>query len=203
MKVFDLDGTLLFGNSSFRFFFYLIRTGRLPRRSVFSAIRFWCLFKTRLISLRELHSKVFQVFLKGKPQSLFLDAVEPFLDRFLHSMLDQRVLAFAKEGRSFLLSSSPSFLVGSIARRIGVSEWKGSEYSVDKDKNFCDISCLIDGSKKLCVIQELRVCPEEVAAYSDSDDDLPLLEWAGKPFAIKPNRRLRAAAGKRGWPIFD
>ena len=116
--------------------------------------------------------------------------MEPFLDR-------------ARDSRIILLSNSPQFLVGRIAHRLRIEEWRGSEYLVDKEKNFCDISSLMDGPEKLRLIKALQVRPEEASAYSDSDDDLPLLEWVGNPFAVKPNRRLRKAATLRGWPIIE
>jgi len=37
--------------------------------------------------------------------------------------------------------------------------------------------------------------------YSDSDEDLPLLEAVGHPRPLNPNRKLAAAASRRGWPV--
>jgi putative phosphoserine phosphatase/1-acylglycerol-3-phosphate O-acyltransferase len=37
--------------------------------------------------------------------------------------------------------------------------------------------------------------------YTDSDEDLPLLEAVGKPRPTNPNRRLREIATARGWPL--
>ena len=39
--------------------------------------------------------------------------------------------------------------------------------------------------------------------YSDSTNDLPLLERANEPVATNPDRRLRAIAAQRGWRILD
>ncbi len=38
-------------------------------------------------------------------------------------------------------------------------------------------------------------------AYADSISDLPMLEAVGNPVAVNPDRRLEAAAEKRGWRI--
>jgi fatty acyl-CoA reductase len=38
-------------------------------------------------------------------------------------------------------------------------------------------------------------------AYADSISDLPMLEAVGNPVAVNPDRRLSAAAGKRGWKV--
>ncbi|MEN9844847.1 MAG: hypothetical protein RLZZ612_2676 [Pseudomonadota bacterium] len=39
--------------------------------------------------------------------------------------------------------------------------------------------------------------------YSDSINDLPLLEHVSHPVATQPDDRLRAIATERGWPILD
>lgn len=43
----------------------------------------------------------------------------------------------------------------------------------------------------------------ETTFYSDSTNDLPLLERADHPIATNPDDRLRAIAGQRGWRILD
>ncbi len=37
--------------------------------------------------------------------------------------------------------------------------------------------------------------------YSDSHDDLPLLEAVGHPVAVNPSRKLARIAAARGWPV--
>jgi len=43
----------------------------------------------------------------------------------------------------------------------------------------------------------------EITFYSDSTNDLPLLERADHPVATNPDERLRAIAVQRGWRILD
>ena len=40
-------------------------------------------------------------------------------------------------------------------------------------------------------------------AYSDSANDLPMLSLVGHPNAVNPDRRLRAEAERRGWPVHE
>lgn len=42
-----------------------------------------------------------------------------------------------------------------------------------------------------------------VRFYSDSTNDLPLLEACDEPVATNPDPRLRAIAAERGWPVLD
>ena len=39
--------------------------------------------------------------------------------------------------------------------------------------------------------------------YSDSDEDIQLLEFVGRPRPLNPNKRLRRIASGRGWPVQD
>ena len=43
----------------------------------------------------------------------------------------------------------------------------------------------------------------ELTFYSDSMNDLPLLERAAHPVATNPDARLRALAAARGWRVLD
>ena len=42
---------------------------------------------------------------------------------------------------------------------------------------------------------------DRITFYSDSINDLPLLEWATHPVATNPGAKLEAVAAERGWPI--
>ncbi|MFN0184680.1 MAG: HAD family hydrolase [Aquabacterium sp.] len=42
---------------------------------------------------------------------------------------------------------------------------------------------------------------EHIWCYSDSPNDLPLMEWSSRPVATNPNAALAEAARQRGWPI--
>lgn len=42
---------------------------------------------------------------------------------------------------------------------------------------------------------------ERITVYSDSENDLPLLEWATHPVATNPGAGLLSVAQSRGWPI--
>jgi len=42
---------------------------------------------------------------------------------------------------------------------------------------------------------------DRITVYSDSTNDLPLLEWATHPVATNPGPALAAIASDRGWPV--
>jgi phosphoserine phosphatase len=44
---------------------------------------------------------------------------------------------------------------------------------------------------------------DRVTVYSDSTNDLPLLEWCTHPVATNPGPALAAIAADRGWPVLN
>ncbi|AWN15901.1 Phosphoserine phosphatase [Salinisphaera sp. LB1] len=49
----------------------------------------------------------------------------------------------------------------------------------------------------------LSIQPEHVTFYSDSHNDLPLMRWADRAVAVDPDERLAAAAHEAGWPVIS
>ena len=46
-----------------------------------------------------------------------------------------------------------------------------------------------------------RLTPSETWFYSDSHNDLPLLERVDHPTAVNPDEVLTGVARERGWPV--
>lgn len=202
--IFDLDRTLVRKNSSFAFYFYLLKKRLLPFRSLAAMVFAFIRYELGTIDLRGLHHVVFASILKGRPYSFFTNLVDPFLDHFLKPFLYQPVLERYYNAKkighpTFLLSSSPDFLVGAIARRLGFDFWQGTEYSVDKEGKICEISTLIDANAKLQFAKKMAAAKN--IAYSDSEEDLPLLEWADEAVVVQPRLGLKFLAKQRNWEV--
>jgi phosphoserine phosphatase len=66
---------------------------------------------------------------------------------------------------------------------------------------------LLHGAQKAIAIQELAATRgfdlNQCYSYSDSHNDIPLLQAVGNPCAINPDAILRIRALAEGWPIHD
>src|ERR1019366_7431423 len=66
---------------------------------------------------------------------------------------------------------------------------------------------LLHGEAKAAAIQALAdregLDLARCSAYSDSINDLPMLELVGHPSAVNPDADLRAEARTRDWPVYD
>lgn len=136
--------------------------------------------------------------------------VHRFLDQELDGMLYfpaiQRLEQAKQAGHyTMILSSSPDFLVRSIATRLGTHEGKGSRYQANGNGNLCQIQEILEGKDKAAYIKQLLtllpINPEKIAVYSDSYLDLPMLEIAHQAVAVTPDRYLRKVCQVEGWEI--
>jgi HAD superfamily hydrolase (TIGR01490 family) len=210
LSVFDLDHTLLEVNSSYAFCRYLYRRKVLPFSAVIYAFLYRIRHRLGLLSLSELHERVFHKLLVGR----CIDSLESCVDEFVEEeILPALYVPAVSELRlsqqlghfTLIVSNSPSFLVRAIASALNVDAWRGTEYAVDKQKRLCNISSIMQGDLKAnCVLEmalKLGISKEGVTAYSDSHLDLPFLLAAGNIVAVNPDRKLRALSKKHQWRI--
>ena len=66
---------------------------------------------------------------------------------------------------------------------------------------------MLHGEGKATAIQDIAerdgLVLDECYAYSDSNNDLPMLSLVGHPCAVNPDKALRAHAKANGWRIRD
>ena len=66
---------------------------------------------------------------------------------------------------------------------------------------------MVHGPEKAARVKQLAaergIDLDRSYAYSDSINDLPMLELVGNPVAMNPDYRLASLARKRGWQVID
>jgi len=108
----------------------------------------------------------------------------------------------------WLVSAAPIELANIIATRLGLS---GAIATVSEVENGVYTGRLknppMHGAQKAIAVAKLAAEYElDLAhsfAYSDSSNDIPLLNSVGNPTAINPDSALRSHALESGWPIHD
>jgi len=210
MSLFDLDNTLLKGNSSYHFGKYLYREGILSPWQAPNMLLSYGLHKTHLLSLQSLHERIFSSFFKALPLSFITPHVKVFLELHLHNFLYEPAYTLLQQAQKegayvAILSNSPDFLVSAIGKALGVCCSMGTKYAVDENGCFSHVSSLLDGDAKSLWMEEMRailnIDRSLVTAYSDSILDLPFLSSAGVAVAANPDKQLRALCQSRGWQI--
>jgi hypothetical protein len=138
---------------------------------------------------------------------------EEIYDEFVSPKLWQGTFEIAKshldQGEEvWLVTAAPQDMADIIAQRLGLTGALGSK-AVIKDGIYTGAldGKLLHGSEKAIAIQELARTHgfdlENCYSYSDSHNDVPLLQAVGHPCAINPDAILRIRAMAEGWPIHD
>ncbi len=123
--------------------------------------------------------------------------------------LSDLIEAHRTEGMlTFVATAAPAELAEIVAEGLGMSGGLGSTAEVDDDERYSGrLGMLLQGAAKAGAV-ELHAAHAGIdlsasVAYSDSINDLPLLELVGHAEVVNPDRQLRRVAERRGWPVHD
>jgi HAD superfamily hydrolase (TIGR01490 family) len=110
--------------------------------------------------------------------------------------------------RVWLVTAAPIEIATIIARRLGLTGALGTVAEhVDGVYTGQLVGEMLHGSAKAVAVKELAdrfgLDLARCSAYSDSFNDLPMLDAVGDPCAINPDARLREHARANGWRIRD
>ena len=209
---FDLDRTLLAGSSALALAGEFHRRGLLSRRELVQAAAWQLVFtrygaspaQAQLMTRRGLER--LRGLRPGQLGELVASALEPALRPLLYgealALLDRHR---AQGDRLYLVSATIEEVVSALASELGFDGALGTAAEV-VDGRYTGralFTCL--GEDKLAAVRRLAetnsVDLAHSTAYSDSCTDIPFLEAVGSPVAVNPDRRLRAVARDRGWPV--
>ncbi len=111
---------------------------------------------------------------------------------------------------TFLCTASPIELAELIASSLDMTGALGTEAEVSRDGRYTGRlgpQGILHGPAKAVAVRALAAARdidlEECFAYSDSINDLPLLELVGHPIAVNPDHDLKRAAREHGWPVYE
>lgn len=108
----------------------------------------------------------------------------------------------------WLVTATPVELAEILARELGLTGALGTVSEID-DGVYTGrlVSGLLHKEAKATAIRALAELEgldlARCTAYSDSANDLPMLTLVGHPNVVNPDRRLRAEAERRGWPVHE
>ncbi len=213
---FDLDKTLIPGSSLF-----LLARGMYQRDivRVRDIIRFgWGQAMFRLRGEAERGMQMSQQstleFVVGRNQRELVDWGKEIAAEQILPNVYEDIVAVIDQHRdrgdlTFLVTAAPIELATTVAEELSMTDVGATISEVDELGNYTGrlVGPVTHGPEKAKAAAQLAakhgVDLMECAAYSDSVNDLPLLESVGHPHAVNPDRELRKIAFTRGWPIHE
>ena len=215
LALFDLDHTLLDGDSDQLWCDFLIEKGLLDK-AIFSAKNEAMArdYKSGAVDVQAFCEFYIGTLTLKTPQ-----AWEPLRQEFLNTWVMPRLCEGGKAqirthqvkgDRVVMTTATNRFITELTAAHLGISELIATEAEV-KDGLFTGkalgILNMREGKvqrlKAWCEQQHLQWTQLETWGYSDSINDLPLLEAVNHPTVTQGDAKLRAEATQRNWPQID
>jgi HAD superfamily hydrolase (TIGR01490 family) len=214
LALFDLDNTLLSGDSDFEWAQFLIERGVLDRE-VYEARNeaFYAQYKNGTLDIHEFLD--FQLKpLSRHPRRVLDDWHRQFMQEKILPLVRPRAKELIERHRADLcviVTATNSFVTAPIAREFGIDNLIATEpahVGGEFTGAVTGTPCFREGKVKrledwLAGRGQSLGSFSQSWFYSDSLNDLPLLVRVTKPVAVDPDDTLRAHAGKHGWPIIS
>ncbi|MDO4905526.1 MAG: HAD family hydrolase [Lautropia sp.] len=219
LALFDLDHTLLPIDSDNEWGRFLCRTGRIADPDAFAARinAFFEQYKAGRLDPEE-HLRFVLSAIANRPAEEIEAWRQEYVDTVVEPLVTEQALALVRKHLQagdlcIIVTATNSFVTTPIAPLFGVSHLLGAEgeqhdgrYTGEPRRG---VTITFQGGKPIRVREWLGEQGlsfddfDEIWAYSDSHNDLPMLEHASHPVATNPDPSLRQTAQARGWPIID
>lgn len=216
LALFDLDNTLLAGDSDFQWAQFLIEQ-RVLDREVYEAqnVEFYEQYKSGTLDIHEFLD--FQLKPLSRHPRSQLDAwhsefmkerILPLITPDARELINKHML-----GRDLciIITATNRFVTEPIARELGITNLIATD-AEQRDGQYTGrvsgLPCFREG--KITRLESWLdehnltwLSFQESWFYSDSLNDLPLLNKVTHPVAVDPDATLKAHAEKKGWPIIS
>ena len=216
LAIFDLDNTLLNGDSDYNWSLFLIKKGILDQ-SIYEQQNeeFFKDYQTGSLDIDAYAEFQFKP-LRENERFFLNDLRDEYVATIIRPMITEKAKDLVNEHRSqgdqlLIITATNSFITKPIAALFGIEELIGTDLE--------EINNQFTGKiKGVASFQEGKVTRlnewlddkhltfaqfDKTFFYSDSKNDLPLLKIVSHPVAVNPDVTLNAEAKKNNWPIMS
>lgn len=209
LVLFDLDNTLLAGDSDYEWGRFLIKKG-LVDEDYYEAgnNRFYDQYKQGTLDIYEFSGFSFQPLAERSMEELVLLHRE-FMEQVIKPMIGERAQTLVDTHKQqgdlvMVITATNSFITRPIVHAFGIEHLLATEPKIVNNRYTTEIEgipCFHKG--KVQRLEEWLTANDMSLQgscfYSDSINDLPLLERVDRPVAVDPDQQLAALARQRGW----
>ena len=216
LALFDLDNTLLAGDSDYEWGQFLVDRGVLAREEYEAQNRsYYDQYVAGTLDIHEFLGFALRPLAEHQPADLARWHGE-FMAARVAPLISQQARALVRRHLDAgdlcaIVTATNSFVTGPIAREFGVEHLVATEPE-KKDGRFtgrvAGVPCFREGKIQrvelwLAGLGRRLADFAESRFYSDSHNDLPLLARVTHPVAVDPDPQLAAEAARRGWPVLS
>jgi HAD superfamily hydrolase (TIGR01490 family) len=205
---FDMDNTLLTLDTGVSYTKFLYRRGELGRRMLAKALYWSTLYKLAMLDMESVFTKLCEDLEGGSEAEMiakcdiwYREHIAPFVAPAARVAIERH----RQEGHVVVLATgSTVYAARPVAKGIGIEHVLATELEVDGDTFTGKPRALCFGHHKVTLAErwaaEHGIDLTRSYFYSDSFNDLPMLERVGNAIAINPDAKLARHAKQRGWP---
>ncbi len=213
LKVFDLDGTLIHCDSSSQFCHFCVSKGLVKdpdyltkEREVMNS---YSAQKMQIEDYIKIQLEPLLGLSKEQVAQLSDEFVETQAGQYIYQQGREIIKSYLEAGdRVVIVSATAEFIVKAVAKSLGVED----VIAIQIEEDGVGYSDRVKGTPsyregkvtrlKAWLAQE-QLSLDQSYFYSDSINDLPLLELVDHPVATNPDAKLKALAEGEGWEILE
>lgn len=208
--LFDFDGTIIAGYSATAMLWEKIKRREMTAEEVVETINVMAQYSTGNMGFSGLMAGAAK-FMKGVTEESYFEFGEELYEKHIARKVypEARALIEAHRAKGHtiaIVSSATIYQIEPTARDLDIEHVLCSQYEVENGEFTGNII------RPLCFGEGKVIAAEGLAAeydldldnsyfYSDSYDDIELLERVGKPRPLNPNTKLLEVARENDWPL--
>lgn len=211
LALFDLDNTLLSGDSDYEWGQFLVKKKLVDAKAYEVAnIRFYEQYKQGVLDIYEWSAFTFQPLSEHSMEELALlhkeymqQVIQPMMGDIAKSLLKYH----RQQGHTLLvITATNSFITRPIVDAFGIEHLIATEPKIINGRYTTEVEGIPSFNKGKVErlktwLQQNNESLQGSYFYSDSHNDLPLLEEVDHPIAVDPDEKLVEIAQQRGWEV--
>ncbi len=210
LALFDMDGTLIDGNTTADYVKSRWQRGLLRTRDALSAFVVYGRYRLGVVDMvTMLHEAAQEV--QGQSEQALIDECRVIYEERVRQRIcpdmRQKVAEHRAAGDQLaIVTASTPYIARHLAAELQIERVLATELEVEGGVftgrlagDPCFGRFKIDAVERL--LGDATLTLQDAYFYSDSDSDAPLLQRVGKPVVVRPDPRLRWRAWRNGWPI--
>jgi HAD superfamily hydrolase (TIGR01490 family) len=206
---FDMDKTVLRIDTGTSWMKFLYRRGELSRTGLARALYWSALYKVALLDLEALAVRLV-ADLRGELEAEMIAKATEWHRAHVFDQVAPRARAAIEHHRQrgdliVMLTGSTQYAAEVVSASLGIEHTLCSRLEVDGGVFTGKLAQMCFGVHKVTLAERFAgqhgIDLAESWFYSDSYNDLPMLERVGSAVAVNPDPRLRRHARRNGWKI--
>jgi HAD superfamily hydrolase (TIGR01490 family) len=216
LAIFDLDNTLLDGDSDYNWGIYLVKKGYLDEEEYkVKNQKFFEEYQHGKLDIFAFAEFQFQ-FLKNNTRKFLNDVRSDYIDEIIKPMVLKKAVDLVSQHKEagdslLIITATNSFITKPIGELFGIENLIGT----DPEEHLGEFTGKVKGTPSFKEVKVTRLFDwldardfkltdfEKTFFYSDSHNDLALLEVVTNPVVVNGDKILLEKAQEKNWPTLN